>query len=72
MTLEIPAHKNILIHILKDIYTNTEIGPILGFKGGTAAYLFYDLSRFSVDLDFDLLDAEKEDLVFEKIKNILQ
>lgn len=72
MTLEITAHKNILIHILKDIYTNTEIGPILGFKGGTAAYLFYDLSRFSVDLDFDLLDAEKEDLVFEEIKNILQ
>ena len=72
MTLEIPAHKNVLIHILKDIYTNTEIGPILGFKGGTAAYLFYDLSRFSVDLDFDLLDAEKEDLVFEEIKNILK
>ena len=72
MTLEITAHKNILIHILKDIYTNTEIGPILGFKGGTAAYLFYDLSRFSVDLDFDLLDAKKEDLVFEEIKNILQ
>lgn len=72
MTLEIPVHKNILIHILKDIYTNTEIGPILGFKGGTAAYLFYDLSRFSVDLDFDLLDEKKEDLVFKEVKNILQ
>lgn len=72
MTLEITAHKNILIHILKDIYANAEIGPILGFKEGTAAYLFYDLSRFSVDLDFDLLDAKKEDLVFEEIKNILK
>lgn len=72
MTLEIPAHKNVLIHILKDIYTDTQLGPILGFKGGTAAYLFYGLSRFSVDLDFDLLDPDKEDLVFKKVKNILQ
>ena len=72
MTLEIPVHKNVLIHILKDIYTDTQLGPILGFKGGTAAYLFYDLGRFSVDLDFDLLDADKEDLVFKKMKDILQ
>lgn len=72
MTLEITAHKNVLIHILKDIYSDSQLGPILGFKGGTAAYMFYDLSRFSVDLDFDLLDSEKEDLVFEKVKTILQ
>lgn len=72
MTLEIPVHKNVLLHILKDIYGDAQLGPILGFKGGTAAYLFYDLSRFSVDLDFDLLDPEKQDLVFEKVKTILQ
>ena len=72
MTLKIDIHKNILIHILKDIYTDTEISPLLGFKGGTAAYLFYNLSRFSVDLDFDLLAPGKEDLVFEGIKNILE
>jgi hypothetical protein len=40
MGLEITTHKNILIKILKDIYTDSNIGPILGFKGGTAAYLF--------------------------------
>ena len=51
MILEISTHKNILLQILKDIFTNSAIGPILGFKGGTAAYLFYDLNRFSVDLD---------------------
>lgn len=72
MTLEIATHRNILIRILKDIFTDQEIAPALGFKGGTAAYLFYDLGRFSVDLDFDLLDADKEDLVFEKVKTILQ
>lgn len=72
MTLDTSIHKNILVQILKDVYTDTAIGPILGFKGGTAAYLFYDLGRFSVDLDFDLLDAEKEQLVFERMKKILE
>jgi len=72
MTLEVSTHKNMLIHILKDIFTDSEIGPFLGFKGGTAAYLFYDLNRFSVDLDFDVLDSSKENLIFEKIKNIIK
>jgi len=72
MTLNITTHKNILIKILKDIYTDSTIGPLLGFKGGTAVYLFYNLNRFSVDLDFDLLDAEKADYVFEQIKKILE
>lgn len=72
MPLDIAIHKSILIKILKDIYTDPTLGPILGFKGGTAAYLFYGLPRFSVDLDFDLLKPEKEDYVFEKIKEILQ
>lgn len=72
MTLNPSLHKNILIRILKDIYTDPMIGPYLGFKGGTAVFLFYGLTRFSVDLDFDLLDATKEEQVFEQIKKILQ
>jgi len=64
-------HKGILIRILKDIYTNNSLGPVLGFKGGTAAMLFHELNRFSVDLDFDLLDREKEDEVFEKVGKIV-
>lgn len=71
MTLNISTHKNILIRILKDIYTNTTVGPFLGFKGGTAVYLFYDLNRFSIDLDFDLLDEAKENLIFKEVKKIL-
>lgn len=66
------THKNMLIRILKDIYTNATIGPFLGFKGGTAAYLFYGLNRFSVDLDFDLLDSSKKHQVFEQLKKILE
>jgi len=72
MTLNITTHKNILIKILKDIYTDSSLGPLLGFKGGTAAYLFYDLDRFSVDLDFDLLDETKEQEVFNKVENIVK
>jgi len=72
MPLDVTTHKNILIKILKDIYTDSTLGPILGFKGGTTAYLFYELNRFSIDLDFDLLDLEKEDYVFERVKKILQ
>jgi predicted nucleotidyltransferase component of viral defense system len=72
MTLEIATHKSTLLHILKDIYSDAIMGPILGFKGGTAAYLFYDLSRFSVDLDFDLLDPQQEEYVFEKVQKIIE
>ena len=60
-----------LLRILKDIFSDDSVAPFLGFKGGTAAYFFYGLDRFSVDLDFDLLDNAKEKHVFEQIKKIL-
>ncbi len=72
MVLDTAKHKNILVKILKDIYTDATISPILGFKGGTAAAFFYGLDRFSVDLDFDLLDSDKEDYVFDRIKAIIE
>ncbi|MDP2789865.1 MAG: nucleotidyl transferase AbiEii/AbiGii toxin family protein [bacterium] len=71
MTLHTDTHKTFLVSILKDIYRDNTVGPILGFKGGTAAFLFYELGRFSVDLDFDLLDPEKEKFVFERMERIL-
>lgn len=64
------THKAIMVQILKDIYADVSLGPLLGFKGGTAAFLFYGLSRFSVDLDFDLLDGGKADRVYEKIGDV--
>jgi len=54
-------HKQILIKILVDIFK--EFDGKLGFKGGTCAYLFYELPRISFDLDFDLLSSfDKEDV----------
>ena len=72
MRLDISTHKTILFQILKDIYSDTTISPFLGFKGGTAALMFHGLDRFSVDLDFDLLDQSQEDVVFEHIGRILK
>ena len=72
MTLDYSKHKNILLQILKDIYSDTSISPFLGFKGGTAAHMFYDLPRDSFDLDFDLLDENKEAVVFERIQKIVE
>ncbi|MFA5820979.1 MAG: nucleotidyl transferase AbiEii/AbiGii toxin family protein [Candidatus Gracilibacteria bacterium] len=67
-------HQLIMGRILKDIYSDVSIASLLGFKGGTCAYFFYGLPRFSVDLDFDLLstDSEKKKIIFEKILNILK
>jgi len=72
MTLNAPEHKNILLQILKDIFSDTSISPFLGLKGGTAAYMFYDLPRFSVDLDFDLLDETKEEYIFSRVEQIVK
>jgi predicted nucleotidyltransferase component of viral defense system len=65
-------HKLIMVRILKDFYADKDLGKILGFKGGTMAYLFYDLPRESVDLDFDLLDKNNESLVFDRVKMIIE
>jgi len=69
--VNIDLHRSMFINILRDIYGNPSLRTALGFKGGTAAMLFYGLPRFSVDLDFDLLDYDKKELVFEKISQLL-
>ena len=72
MKFDYSRHKNVLLQILKDIYTDTSISPYLGFKGGTAAMMFYDLPRHSVDIDLDLLDETKQVEVFERINLIIK
>ncbi len=69
--VSINKHKFFLMQILKDIYSDIELANCLGFKGGTALMFFYDLPRFSVDLDFNLLDPAKEKAVYEKVRKIL-
>jgi len=70
--VDINRHRFFLVQILKDIYADMELANCMGFKGGTALMFFYDLPRFSVDLDFNLLDIEKEDITYKKVRLILQ
>ena len=69
--VNINRHKFFLTQILKDIFSDIELANNIGFKGGTALMFFYDLPRFSVDLDFNLLDLAKEKTVYEKVRKIL-
>ncbi|SEN47738.1 Nucleotidyl transferase AbiEii toxin, Type IV TA system [bacterium A37T11] len=69
--VNINKHRFFMAQILKDLYTDIDLAVALGFKGGTALMFFYDLPRFSVDLDFNLLDANKQSVVYEKTKKIL-
>lgn len=69
--LDRQKHEIILRNILKDIYSDHLLASALGFKGGTACYLFYDLPRFSTDLDFNLLNANRKEEIFNKLKFIV-
>jgi predicted nucleotidyltransferase component of viral defense system len=69
--IDINRHKFFLVQILKDIYSDIELADCLGFKGGTALMFFYELPRFSVDLDFNLINTGKEKIVYEKVRGIL-
>lgn len=70
--LNTKKHREVMLTILKKIYQKDGLRGLLGFKGGTAAMLFYNLPRFSVDLDFDLLDESKKEWVLAEIKKIME
>lgn len=61
-------HRTAMYRLLTNILRDTYLTAVLGFKGGTACYFFYNLPRFSVDLDFDII-AEKEgiDLILHEV-----
>jgi predicted nucleotidyltransferase component of viral defense system len=60
-----------MLNLIKDIY-QSKLGLYLGFKGGTMAYFFYSLDRFSIDLDFDLLNESKSQLIRDSLPEILK
>ena len=59
--LDRQQHEQILKNILRDILKDNRLSPQLALKGGTCLYLFHNLPRFSVDLDFNLM----KDTTFE-------
>ena len=64
-------HKFFMLQLLKDIFSDALLSSLLAFKGGTATMFFHNLPRFSTDLDFNLLDVSKQDVVYNKVRQIL-
>lgn len=66
-----PTHRHILYQLIKDIFTLPE-AKYLAFKGGTMAYFFHQLPRFSTDIDLDLLHPLQETATYEHIATLAQ
>lgn len=64
-------HKLYMAQILSLIFKDSDICNIMAFKGGTSLMFFHNLNRFSTDLDFNLLEPEKLDMVYSKVRAIL-
>lgn len=69
--MDINKHRYYLTQVLLAIYRHPQLSQLLAFKGGTSLMLFHGLTRFSTDLDFNLLDASKTEFVFHELHNML-
>lgn len=72
MKLDQNTHKKMMLQILSDISSDSLLANNLGFKGGTACYFIHGLDRFSVDLDFDIIDQTREDLIRDNLIQLLK
>ena len=64
-------HKFFMAQILSLIFKDKDLCNLLAFKGETSLMFFHNLNRFSTDLDFNLLDPDKLDLAYDKVRAIL-
>ena len=62
-------HEILLKKILADIYQDKNLGASIAFKGGTCLYLFYNLDRFSTDLDFNVITDKLDEKAMTSILN---
>ncbi len=69
--MDINKHRYYLIQVLLAIFRDPELSSLLAFKGGTSLMLFHGLTRFSTDLDFNLLDPSKADKVYQRLHQLL-
>lgn len=63
-------HKYLMFRILQEIFKDKELMNTVAFKGGTSLMFFYGLPRFSVDLDFNILDVSRKDVIYERVRSI--
>ena len=64
--------KIFMLQLLKDIFADALLSSVLAIKGASAAMFFYNLPRFSYNLDFNLLDQGKEAEVYGRLRKILR
>lgn len=64
------SHKAWLLRLLSEIVDDALLKQFLRFKGGTCASMLGFLDRFSVDLDFDILDERKTNQIRSNLKKI--
>ena len=60
-----------MMQVLLAIFRHPQLSQLLAFKGGTSLMLFHGLTRFSTDLDFNLLDASKSEVVYNELHKLL-
>ena len=69
--MDINKHRYYMMQVLLAIFRHPELSRLLGFKGGTSLMLFHGLTRFSTDLDFNLLDASQSENVDHLLHQLL-
>lgn len=69
--MDINKHRYYMMQVLLAIFRHPQLSSLLAFKGGTSLMIFHGLSRFSTDLDFNLLDASKTEYVYNELHNLL-
>ena len=69
--MDINKHRYYMMQVLLVIFRHPQLSSLLAFKGGTSLMMFHNLSRFSTDLDFNLLDASKTEYVYNELHSLL-
>ena len=69
--MDINKHRYYLMQVLLAIYRHPQLSQLLAFKGGTSLMLFHGLTRFSTDLDFNLLDTSRTEYVYQELRTLL-
>jgi predicted nucleotidyltransferase component of viral defense system len=64
-------HKVAMYRLLNELLSDAVIATNIKFKGGTCAAMLGYLDRFSVDLDFDLPDITKREILRPQIHKVI-
>ncbi len=60
-----------MTQVLLAVFRDKDLCRLLAFKGGTSLLMFHGLTRFSTDLDFNLLDSSQTEFVYQRLRSIV-